>query len=62
MLTLTIGKRITLEVASLDEASNFYCNLRDQSCEGASTFPKGKVKQGNKVIADISYNGCIWEK
>jgi hypothetical protein len=62
MYTLTIGKRIILKVASLEEASDFYCNLRDQSGEGSSTFPIGKIKKIKNVIAEVSYNGRIWQK
>jgi hypothetical protein len=54
-MKLTIGRRHSIEVASLEEASRVYCDLRDESGEGASTFPNGKVGKYR-----ISYNGKVW--
>ncbi len=62
MYTLTIGRRFKGVVDSFEEASNVYSNLRDKSYEGASTFPNGKIKLGSKIVAEISYNGYVWEK
>ena len=56
MLTLTIGRRFKLVVASLEEASRVYQTKRDESNEGASTFPDGRVTGGYR----ISYNGRVW--
>jgi hypothetical protein len=55
-LTLTIGRRYTLAVASLDEASAMYGRLRDESGEGGSTWPIGRLSDGHY----ISYNGRVW--
>lgn len=60
MLTLKIGSRLTVKVADLTEASERYSEARDASGEGASTFREGRVFDGNKVVARISYNGRIW--
>lgn len=54
-MQLKIGKRYLIEVASLEEASRVYCELRDESGEGGSTWPEGKVGQHR-----ISYNGKVW--
>lgn len=55
-MKLTIGRRFMAEVPSIEEASRIYCEQRDLSDEGASTFPEGKV--GNYRI---SYNGKVWD-
>lgn len=55
-LTLKIGRRHFVPVTSLEEASREYQRLRDESGEGGSTFPDGKV--GNYRI---SYNGRVWD-
>jgi hypothetical protein len=62
MYTLTIGRRFKGVVESFEAASKIYSDLRDESYEGASTFPWGKIKLGSKLVADISYNGRVWEK
>lgn len=54
-ITLKIG-RDTFSVVSLEEASQIYGRLRDESGEGASTFPEGKLSTGHR----ISYNGRVW--
>ena len=54
-MNLQIGKRHNIKVASLEEASRIYCTLRDESGEGGSTFPEGKVGDHR-----ISYNGKVW--
>jgi hypothetical protein len=55
-LILRIGRRHRLEVTSLAEASRIYGELRDDSGEGASTFPDGRVGHYR-----ISYNGRVWD-
>lgn len=52
---LTIGKRAKVEVKDFAEASAVYSRLRDESGEGSSTFPEGKLP-GHYV----SYNGKVW--
>ena len=61
-MKLTIGRRIKggLEVSSLEEASRVYSQLRDESLEGASTWPDGKLKTDNGTYR-ISYNGRVWD-
>ena len=62
-MKLTIGNRHSIEgiiphgpvSAQLAEASRVYCHLRDESGEGASTFPEGRA-----AIYRISYNGRVW--
>lgn len=54
-LTLTIGRR-EYPVASVDEASRLYQQLRDQSELGASRWPQGRLSNG----WTISYNGRVW--
>jgi hypothetical protein len=56
-LTLRIGRRHKIEVADLEEASRVYQRLRDDSGEGYSTFPDGRVSPGNY---HVSYNGRVW--
>jgi hypothetical protein len=58
MLVLKIGVRFTGEVETLEEASLKYQELRDQSEEGASSFPNGRVTGGYL----ISYNGRVWKE
>ncbi len=45
---------------TLKELSEIYGGLRDESDEGSSTFPSPKVRESNKVIGHISYNGRVW--
>lgn len=55
-MTLTVGKRATVRVETLEEASAVYERLREESGEGASTFPDGRITGGYR----ISYNGRVW--
>lgn len=52
---------LQFDVASLEEASSKYCELRDASGEGASTWPTGTVTKKDGTQLYISYNGKIWE-
>jgi hypothetical protein len=56
---LFIGRE-RIEVADLIDAQRVYCQRRDESGEGASTFPIGRVFVG-KVAYTISYNGRAWD-
>jgi hypothetical protein len=56
-LTLVIGRRHRVLVHSLQQASEVYCKLRDESDEGSRTWPEGRV--GKHFI---SYNGKVWSK
>lgn len=55
-MKLRIGSE-TFEVADLKEAQRVYCEQRDASGEGASTFPQGSVG-----AVRISYNGRLWDR
>ncbi len=54
-MILTIGNRATLKVASFNEASRLYARYRD-----ASLFPDGRILDGTRIIARVSYNGKVW--
>ena len=54
-LTLTIGRH-KYAVASVDEASKLYQQLRDRSGLGASRWRAGRLSNG----MTISYNGRVW--
>lgn len=54
-LTLKIGRQ-NYFVASIEEASRLYQQLRDKSGLGASQWPAGKLSNG----LTISYNGRVW--
>ena len=54
-MKLTIGRRHSIEVASLEEASRIYCELCDEAGEGYRTWPEGRVGKHR-----ISYNGKVW--
>jgi hypothetical protein len=48
-------------VETLEEASRVYCKLRDESDEGSSTFPEGRLYDtSGEQIAYVSYNGRVW--
>lgn len=55
-LILRVGRRRRINVTSLAEASRIYGELRDESGEGFSTFPDGRVGHYR-----ISYNGRVWD-
>jgi hypothetical protein len=55
-------RRVAYGADTLAELSAIYCRVRDASGEGASTFPMPSVKQGDKVIGRIAYNGRIFKK
>lgn len=58
-MQLIVGRR-KIAVASLPEASERYSALRDASGFGASRFPNGKIMDGGRHVANVSYNGRIW--
>lgn len=51
-------------VATIEEASDAWCKLRDEQGLGASESPKVTVVNldTGKVVATISYNGRAWDK
>jgi hypothetical protein len=55
---------VTFTAKTLEDASEKYCELRDESYEGASTFGFGQVYKDtfDKRVAEISYNGRIWQR
>jgi hypothetical protein len=48
-------------VSDFAEASAIYSQLRDESDEGASTWPTGLINNYGMNVAHISYNGRVWE-
>ena len=58
--TLVIGRRHRSEHLSVREAQAEYVRLRDESGEGCSTFPHGKIWEVFGPRIRISYNGRLW--
>ena len=60
-MKLRIGTKL-IEVEDLMEAQQVYCEQRDESGEGATTFPPGQVFcDPRTLVARISYNGRVWD-
>lgn len=58
-MTLKIRRR-TFPVATYAEASSIYAAQRDQSGEGYSTFPFGKIYGADKKqLGYVTYNGKV---
>jgi hypothetical protein len=55
--------RMTVRVANLEQASQCFAAHRDGFGLGASAMRKGcgDVRQGQKLVGRISYNGRIWD-
>lgn len=51
---------IRIKVDSFAEASRQYRHYVDESGEGASTFPTGRLQLNGRTY-EISYNGRVWE-
>lgn len=51
---------VTYRCASLLLASEMYCAERDESGEGASTFPDAKIVTADGRKFRVSYNGRVW--
>lgn len=63
MATLSIGKRVqNQEFQTARAAVEFYINQRDESDEGASTWPNGKLVLASGRVLVLSYNGRVWDK
>ena len=61
-LGLRLGRsRVLVEVGSYAEASALYARLRDEGGHGASTMPRGWIYHGGKLVAEVSYNGRVWQ-
>lgn len=56
---LKIGRRKSVRVLSIEDASFAYQAERDMSGEGGSTFPDGTLTIGKDKYR-ISYNGKVW--
>lgn len=64
-MTLAYGPRNVFDnqtFGSLADAQIAYADARDLSGLGASQWGTGKVHQGKKPFAMISYNGRAWTK
>lgn len=62
-LGLRIGQSGTLlEVADFAEASRIYADLRDRSGLGASKLPRARLYRGDVQVAEVSYNGKVWDQ
>jgi hypothetical protein len=61
-MILWIGNRFNSNVRDLAHASEVYARERDESGEGASTFPNGRIMKGGRKIANVSYNARVWPK
>jgi hypothetical protein len=59
---LIIPERLSppMAVESFEEASKIFSKLRDDSNEGASTWPDGLINDYGSNVARISYNGRVW--
>ena len=61
-LGVRLGRsRVLVEVGSYAEASALYARLRDEGGHGASTMPRGWIYHGGKLVAEVSYNGRVWQ-
>ena len=53
--------RAHITCASLKVASQAYCTIRDETGEGGSTFPDGRIVSDDGDVYRVSYNGRIWD-
>jgi len=62
MMTTRFGRRrATTPVASLEDASRVYAELRDRDNTPSSKAQDGIVKDlDGRVVAIVSYNGRVW--
>jgi hypothetical protein len=61
VVILMIGRRVKVAVPSIAVAQRIYERMRDESGEGASTFPDGQIKLDTGKILRVSYNGRVWD-
>jgi len=62
-LALRLGQsRTLLEVADYAEASRVYAALRDRSGLGVSRLPRARIYRGDVQVAEVSYNGKVWDR
>ena len=50
----------TYTASSIAEASALYCKLRDESGEGASTFPMPALRGPQGPFGNLAYNGKVY--
>lgn len=58
-MKLTIGRK-NYTVASIEEASRIYGELRDKSGNGAYKWPEGRIEAADGKVYLVSYNGRVW--
>ena len=56
---LKVGRHST-PILDIADASRKYQLLRDTADLGASDLPEGKIMEGGKAVARVSYNGRVW--
>jgi hypothetical protein len=62
MFTLHSPRFAPVRVASLKAAQDAYAHRRDQSAEGASTWPFATVTdETTGTTYTVSYNGRVWQ-
>ncbi|WP_224962665.1 hypothetical protein [Geomonas subterranea] len=56
------GRKV-VTVKSFKEASEAWCQYRDENCLGASQMLRdcGKIKRGGRMVGYVSYNGRVWD-
>lgn len=59
-LTLRLGRAV-IPVRDYAEASERFGRIRDENGHGASTMPRGRVFRDGRAVAEVSYNGRVWE-
>lgn len=55
-----LSSRIKHEVSSLEEASKACRRFISDNYLGSRDWDGGKVYEGKKVVAVVSYNGRVW--
>lgn len=55
--------RKVVTVNSYKEASEAWCQYRDENFLGASQMFRdcGKIKRGGRMVAYVSFNGRVWD-
>lgn len=62
MMTIQVPGRFIFSVGSYEEASEAYLNDRDQSGDGAATYPPGFITNDeSNFIAVVSWDGRVWD-
>ena len=50
-----------IEISSLKQASEVCSKFIEDHDLGGGNFTGGEVREGEKIIARVSYNGRVWE-